>query len=353
MADISQVKLPNNVVYNLKDAFAVHTITSGSTNGTISVNKNGTAAEVSVYGLGSAAFTAASAYSLVGHTHGNLTNDGKIGSTSDYAVYTTTNGALTAGSLSTSSPSASGTATAFIATVSQNGKGKITATKANLPTGSTSTAGIVQLTNSTSSTSTTTAATPNSVKSAYDLANAAMPKSGGTFTGAITLAANPTNNLHAATKQYVDNNVSISGTLGSGTELGTITINGTATKIYAPSSAPATISVTQSSSTPTLQFIVGTHTASTATMTGVLSTTTTIANGKIIYYLNPYAWPASNVTLTLSYASSGTNTGAIPIYAYGSQRCVTPYPAGMVIVLVYYDSKFYLCNNAASPAIAL
>ena len=40
-------------------------------------------------------------------------------------------------------------------------------------TGSTSTAGILKLTDSTSSTSTTTAATPNSVKSAYDLANAA------------------------------------------------------------------------------------------------------------------------------------------------------------------------------------
>lgn len=39
--------------------------------------------------------------------------------------------------------------------------------------GSTSTAGILKLTNSTSSTSTTTAATPSSVKSAYDLANTA------------------------------------------------------------------------------------------------------------------------------------------------------------------------------------
>lgn len=42
---------------------------------------------------------------------------------------------------------------------------------------STSTAGIVQLTDSISSTSTSTAATPNSVKSAYDLANAAIAKS--------------------------------------------------------------------------------------------------------------------------------------------------------------------------------
>lgn len=42
---------------------------------------------------------------------------------------------------------------------------------------STSQSGAVQLTDSTSSTSTSTAATPNSVKSAYDLANAAIPKS--------------------------------------------------------------------------------------------------------------------------------------------------------------------------------
>ena len=56
----------------------------------------------------------------------------------------------------------------------------------------TSNAGAVQLTDSTSSTSTTTAATPNAVKSAYDLANAALPKSGGTMTGAITFAAGQT-----------------------------------------------------------------------------------------------------------------------------------------------------------------
>jgi hypothetical protein len=49
----------------------------------------------------------------------------------------------------------------------------------------TSARGTVQLTNSTSSTSTTTAAVPNAVKSAYDLADAALPKAGGTMTGQI------------------------------------------------------------------------------------------------------------------------------------------------------------------------
>lgn len=54
---------------------------------------------------------------------------------------------------------------------------------------STSTAGIVQLTDSTSSTSTSTAATPNAVKSAYDLANGAIPKTLTTTTGDIIYAS--------------------------------------------------------------------------------------------------------------------------------------------------------------------
>jgi hypothetical protein len=66
----------------------------------------------------------------------------------------------------------------------------ITGTK--VQQGSTSARGTVQLTDSTSSTSATTAATPNAVKSAYDLADAALPKSGGTMTGAITFAAGQT-----------------------------------------------------------------------------------------------------------------------------------------------------------------
>jgi hypothetical protein len=47
-------------------------------------------------------------------------------------------------------------------------------------------------TNSVSSTSTSTIATPNSVKTAYDLANAALPKSGGTVSGATTFQDNVT-----------------------------------------------------------------------------------------------------------------------------------------------------------------
>jgi hypothetical protein len=52
---------------------------------------------------------------------------------------------------------------------------------------STSAAGVVQLSDSTSATSSVLAATSTAVKSAYDLANAALPKAGGTVTGNINL----------------------------------------------------------------------------------------------------------------------------------------------------------------------
>jgi len=82
---------------------------------------------------------------------------------------------------------------------------------AYLPSGTTSASGIVQLEDSTSSTSTATAATPSAVKSAYDLAAAALPKTGGTMSGAIAMGTNaitgmadPGNAQDAATKNYVD-----------------------------------------------------------------------------------------------------------------------------------------------------
>lgn len=42
-----------------------------------------------------------------------------------------------------------------------------------------------------------------------------LPLSGGTLTGPLTLSANPTNNLHAATKQYVDSEITSALTGGS------------------------------------------------------------------------------------------------------------------------------------------
>lgn len=50
----------------------VRSIATGSSNGTISVNTNGTTVNVAVYGLGSAAYTDSSAYATASHTHSYL-----------------------------------------------------------------------------------------------------------------------------------------------------------------------------------------------------------------------------------------------------------------------------------------
>jgi hypothetical protein len=56
--------------------------------------------------------------------------------------------------------------------------------------GTTTAIGVVQLTDGVASSSVTTAATPNSVKTAYDLAADAMPKTGGTFVGEVHVGYN-------------------------------------------------------------------------------------------------------------------------------------------------------------------
>ena len=74
--------------------------------------------------------------------------------------------------------------------VSANGTSIATSGVANIPAASTSVYGVTKLYSGVDSASTELAATPSAVKSAYDLANAAMPKSGGTFTGATYAQAN-------------------------------------------------------------------------------------------------------------------------------------------------------------------
>lgn len=68
----------------------------------------------------------------------------------------------------------------------------------------TDTYGITILEDSIDSITTDRAATANSVKIAYDLAAAALPKDGGTMTGPVILAGDPLETLEASTKQYVD-----------------------------------------------------------------------------------------------------------------------------------------------------
>ena len=105
----------------------VRSVSSGTANGTISVNTNGTSADVAVKGLGSAAFTETTAYTEVAHK-------------------------------------------SVVASKDINGHVKLS-----------------DDTNSDFSVAHGVAATPAAVKSAYDLAKAALPKTGGIITGDLTV----------------------------------------------------------------------------------------------------------------------------------------------------------------------
>lgn len=118
---------------------------------------------------------------LIGKTDGTLA---KATLTAGSGV-TITNGN---GSITVNATGTGGTVTAVTGTSPIASTGGTTP-DISIQDGTTAQKGAVQLEDSTSSTSTTKAATPNAVKSAYDLANAALPKAGGALTGDLTLNA--------------------------------------------------------------------------------------------------------------------------------------------------------------------
>ena len=83
--------------------------------------------------------------------------------------------------------STSGTVTEVTASAPLSVTNGTTTPALAISTGTTSAVGVLQLTDGVASSSTTTAATPNGVKTAYDLAALAMPKAGGTFTGQVLI----------------------------------------------------------------------------------------------------------------------------------------------------------------------
>lgn len=147
------------------------TVTTGTWSAsTIAANKGGT---------GQTTYT--DGQLLIGKTDGTLAKATLTASTG----VTITNGD---GTITISATGSGGTVTGVTATSPLASTGG-TAPVISIQDGTTSQKGAVQLEDSTSSTSTTKAATPNSVKSAYDLANAALPKAGGTLTGDVTFNA--------------------------------------------------------------------------------------------------------------------------------------------------------------------
>lgn len=174
----------------------------------------------------------------------------------------------------------------FLQSITKDSYGRISGTiLADVRTGTTAQTGVLQLTDSTSSTSTTTAATPNSVKTAWDLANAALARSGGTMTGKL--------NLVSATTSLVTANI------GTGTADPTTLVNG---DFWVNSGA---IKYHNGTSAKTIAFLDSTITGNAANVTGIVTGTnggTGVNNGSRTITIggNFTTSGAFNTTLTVT-----------------------------------------------------
>lgn len=142
-----------------------------------------------------------------GHVHGSLTNDGKLGSTANYAVVTTTGGAITAVDLSVSTVTAQNTTgTTFVSSVTQNSKGQISVTTQPLPTyeeyilplAASGTRGGIQVGYTQSGKNYPVQLDPNTEKAYVNVPwtnvnSDYLPKAGGTMTGSISVSGNSLN----------------------------------------------------------------------------------------------------------------------------------------------------------------
>lgn len=140
--------------FTIPDKDTTYTFASGTTNGTIAVTPSGgTLQEVAVKGLGTAAYQASSAFDAAG------TASAVLGSSSDAATAATVHGVKKAAEAAK--------------TAADNAQ-------------STANSGV------------------SKAEAAQSTANAAVKRAGDTMTGALVLSGAPTENLHAATKKYVD-----------------------------------------------------------------------------------------------------------------------------------------------------
>jgi len=213
----------------------------------------------------------------------------------------------------------------------------------------TSNAGAVQLTDSTSSTSTTTAATPNSVKTAYDLANAAMPKTGGAFTGDVTLNAqtdlrfadsDSSNWVAFQAPATVASNVTWTLPAADGSNGQALTTNGTGTLAWA-TVGDVTLTSTQTLTNKTLTdpAIIGT----------ILEDVYTITDGAA-FEIDPGNGSVQLITLGTSRTPKATNMAA-------GEAVTLMVDDGSAYTLTWTDSTFggsgvvWKTNAGAAPTL--
>ena len=94
----------------------------------------------------------------------------------------------------------------------------------------------------------------NTAEAAQTTANAALPKSGGTMTGALTLAGDPSGDLQAATKKYVDETAGSWVSIYEGSPTGVIATNLTLAEMLSITQVKVVITPTQANASCTLGY---------------------------------------------------------------------------------------------------
>lgn len=155
------------------------------------------------------------------------------------------------------------------------------------------------------------------VKSKLSAADIYVPKTGGTFTGAVTMS----DVLNADSITAGD--LLVNGAARFNNGLRATNING-GQAIYT---------------------VIGTQTATTAAWTGELPINELYDGLTIAYYLPRTS--ASNVTLKLTLAN-GEETAAIPVYVTSTTRMTTHYGAGSTILLTYWSEGSISVNGTAT-----
>lgn len=145
------------------------------------------------------------------------------------------------------------------------------------------------------------------VKSKLSAADIYVPKTGGTFTGAV----------HVEDEFYAD-----SATLGN------LIVNGNANFTNG-------LRATALNGGQAIYPVKGTQTSKTGNWTGNINVSA-LYDGLTIAYWLPYA-PDGNASLNLTL-NNGTTTGAINCYYSGTSRLTTHYGAGNTILLTYWSN---------------
>ena len=161
---------------------------------------------------------------------------------------------------------------------------------------------------------------------AKNTANAAMPKAGGTFTGAVTLSGAPTENLHASTKKYVDDTVASVKTTADGAKSAAASAQAAAEAAQEDATANATeISNIKDGTTK----VAKATSADSATSAGSATTATKLAKAQNFSIEGDVTAAAKTfdgsgaVVLSAALKNSGVNAGSYSAVTVNAKGIVT------------------------------